>query len=269
MAFTGRQPCGSYAAVPRCITAGERGVRSLLSRIMEHVEPALALETAEGASTVYFAAMESFGASYLQTRLYRRPTATLTSARHWAAGGFITRLAPADWPGSPAFDYVCFECNPLLGAIRESRTRYLRWHCEHHLYYEPTRLNVDLHWALALREFAVPENVIARNIGADIEIFGKCRQPWIARVRARDQRARLGVALAVKQEVGAPIARQDADIGLHVAGGDRRGVARIAAGANGAARRAWVGAIPGDRVSKRCRHLRLTFRAVRGLNAAA
>ena len=91
---------------------------------MEHVEPALALETAEGASTVYFAAMERFGASYLQTRLYRRPTATLTSARHWAAGGFITRLAPADWPGSPAFDYVCFECNPLLGAIRESRTRY-------------------------------------------------------------------------------------------------------------------------------------------------
>jgi hypothetical protein len=96
----------------------------MLSRIMALAEPALASETAEGASTAYFAAMESFGASYLQTRLYRRPTATLTSASHWAAGGFITRLAPADWPGSPAFDYVCFECNPLLGAIRENRTRY-------------------------------------------------------------------------------------------------------------------------------------------------
>ncbi|MBN9219516.1 MAG: hypothetical protein J0I79_16345 [Mesorhizobium sp.] len=68
--------------------------------------------------------MEAFGATYLQTRLYRRPSATLTSSSHWAAGGFITRLAPANWPGSPAFDYVCFECNPLLGAIRESRTRY-------------------------------------------------------------------------------------------------------------------------------------------------
>ncbi|BCG73968.1 hypothetical protein MesoLj113a_51260 [Mesorhizobium sp. 113-1-2] len=96
----------------------------MLSRIMAHAEPALASETAERASTAYFAAMESFGASYLQTRLYRRPSSTLTSVSHWAAGGFITRLAPADWPGSPAFDYVCFECNPLLGAIRESRTRY-------------------------------------------------------------------------------------------------------------------------------------------------
>ena len=96
----------------------------MLSRIMAHAEPALASRTAEGASTAYFAAMETFGASYLQTRLYRRPSATLTSASHWAAGGFITRLAPANWPGSPAFDYVCFECNPLLGAIRESRTRY-------------------------------------------------------------------------------------------------------------------------------------------------
>jgi len=96
----------------------------MLSRIMAHAEPALASETAEDASIAYFAAMETFGASYLQTRLYRRPAATLTSASHWAAGGFITRLAPVDWPGSPAFDYVCFECNPLLGAIRESRTRY-------------------------------------------------------------------------------------------------------------------------------------------------
>ena len=37
---------------------------------------------------------------------------------------FVARFAPDDWAGSPAFDYVCFECNPLLGAIRESRTRY-------------------------------------------------------------------------------------------------------------------------------------------------
>ncbi|WP_137929866.1 response regulator transcription factor [Mesorhizobium comanense] len=96
----------------------------MLSRIMAHAEPAFASATAEDASLAYFTAMEAFGASYLQTRLYRRPAATLTSSSHWAAGGFITRLAPTGWPGSPAFDYVCFECNPLLGAIRESRTRY-------------------------------------------------------------------------------------------------------------------------------------------------
>ena len=96
----------------------------MLSRLMTHVEGAYAARTAEDASVAFFAAMQDFGASYLQTRLYRRPTAFLTSASHWAAGGFITRLAPKNWPGSAAFDYVCFECNPLLGAIRESRTRY-------------------------------------------------------------------------------------------------------------------------------------------------
>ena len=91
---------------------------------MTHVEAAYAAPRAEDASLAFFAAMQDFGASYLQTRLYRRPAATLTSASHWAAGGFITRLAPSNWPGSPAFNYVCFECNPLLGAIRESRTSY-------------------------------------------------------------------------------------------------------------------------------------------------
>ncbi|WP_281035858.1 MULTISPECIES: LuxR C-terminal-related transcriptional regulator [unclassified Mesorhizobium] len=96
----------------------------MLSRLMTHVAAAYAAPTAEDASVAFFAAMEDFGASYLQTRLYRRPAAILTSASHWAAGGFITRLAPVDWPGSPAFDYICFECNPLLGAIRENRTSY-------------------------------------------------------------------------------------------------------------------------------------------------
>ena len=96
----------------------------MLSQIMADAETAFAAQTAEDASVRFFAAMKDLGASYLQTRLYRRPTATLTSASHWAAGGFIARLAPQNWPGSPAFDYVCLECNPLLTAIRESRTRY-------------------------------------------------------------------------------------------------------------------------------------------------
>ena len=64
--------------------------RVMLSQLMTHVEAAYAAPTAEDASVAFFAAMEDFGASYLQTRLYRRPAAILTSASHWAASGFIT-----------------------------------------------------------------------------------------------------------------------------------------------------------------------------------
>jgi hypothetical protein len=43
-----------------------------------------------------------------------------------------------------------------LGALTgKRREEYLLGHCEHHLVYPPTQLNVDLHWALSLREFAV------------------------------------------------------------------------------------------------------------------
>jgi len=83
-----------------------------------------AAATPQEASTRFFDKARSLGATYLQTRLYRRPAARLTSATHWAAGGFITRIAPEAWPGSAAFNYVCFECNPLINAIRERRTRY-------------------------------------------------------------------------------------------------------------------------------------------------
>src|SRR5207244_3140656 len=64
------------------------------------------------------------GACYLQTRVYRRPVVPLTNAAHYAAGGVVSRIAPASWPGSAAFNYICFERNPLLAAIRESHTRY-------------------------------------------------------------------------------------------------------------------------------------------------
>jgi DNA-binding CsgD family transcriptional regulator len=87
-------------------------------------EGAFAAATVETASAAFFTSAKARGASYLQTRLYRRPAQALTSESHWAAGGVIARFAPDDWPGSPAFDYVCFECNPLLDAIRGSRTRY-------------------------------------------------------------------------------------------------------------------------------------------------
>jgi DNA-binding CsgD family transcriptional regulator len=96
----------------------------MLSRVFSHAEGLLRAPTPQEASTRFFEAARRIGASYIQTRLYRRPTQRLTSDRHWAAGGFILRIAPQAWPGSEAFKYVCFECNPLLTAIRESRTRY-------------------------------------------------------------------------------------------------------------------------------------------------
>ena len=96
----------------------------MLSRIMAHAEGAFGATTPEEASLCFFDAARAFGASYLQTRLYRRPAGPLTSPGHYAAGGFVARMAPASWPDSEAFNYVCFECNPLLAAIRENRTRY-------------------------------------------------------------------------------------------------------------------------------------------------
>jgi LuxR family quorum sensing-dependent transcriptional regulator len=88
-------------------------------------EPALDAPSPETASEGFFAAASTVGASYLQTRLYRRPIVPLTSAAHFAAGGIVSRLAPDSWrAGTPAFDYVCFENNPLLEAIRGGLTRY-------------------------------------------------------------------------------------------------------------------------------------------------
>jgi LuxR family quorum sensing-dependent transcriptional regulator len=96
----------------------------MLTRAMDLAEAALSAPSAEAASEAFFAAATRAGASYLQTRRYRRPRAGLTSATHWAAGGFISRIAVPGWVGSLAFDYVCFECNPLLAPIRDGLTRY-------------------------------------------------------------------------------------------------------------------------------------------------
>ncbi|QEX23041.1 hypothetical protein FRZ61_29760 [Hypericibacter adhaerens] len=87
-------------------------------------EPVLAAPTPVAASEAFFKAVSSFDPSYLQTRIYYRPSGPLTSATHWKAGGFIRRIARRGWEGSSAFNYICFDCNPLLGAIREGRTRY-------------------------------------------------------------------------------------------------------------------------------------------------
>lgn len=97
----------------------------MLKRAMEIAEAALAAPSPEAASEGFFAALSDIGVSYLQTRLYRRPLTPLTSAAHFAAGGIVSRIAPETWrEGTPAFDYVCFENNPLLEAIRGGLTRY-------------------------------------------------------------------------------------------------------------------------------------------------
>ena len=93
-------------------------------RALDLAESSLLADSAEAASSAFYEAMTGLGASYLQTRLYCRPIAPLTSASHFAAGGVVTRIAPAAWPGSPAFKYICFDCNPLLSEIRVGLTRY-------------------------------------------------------------------------------------------------------------------------------------------------
>jgi putative nucleotidyltransferase-like protein len=65
----------------------------------------------------------------------------------------------------------------LAGKRRE---RYLLSHCEHHLVYQPTSLNVDLHWAMSLREFSVSLDiegiwnraVLARIAGREVLTLG-------------------------------------------------------------------------------------------------
>lgn len=97
----------------------------MLKRALSIAEAALSADTPEAASAGFFGAVRGLGASYLQTRLYRRPITPLTSEAHFAAGGVVARIAPETWrAGTPAFDYVCFENNPLLEAIRGGMTRY-------------------------------------------------------------------------------------------------------------------------------------------------
>ena len=96
----------------------------MFNRALGVAEDALAAETPEAASRAFFGALAGRGATYLQTRVYHRPLAPLTSATHFAAGGVVTRIAPDAWPGSAAFNYICFDCNPLLDAIRSGLTRY-------------------------------------------------------------------------------------------------------------------------------------------------
>ena len=96
----------------------------MLADVMSRIEPVLAAPDGKTATGLFFAALDRTEASYLQTRCYRRPGGALTSQRHWDAGGFVARYTRPDWPGSAGFNYICFDCNPLLEPIRAGLTRY-------------------------------------------------------------------------------------------------------------------------------------------------
>ncbi|MBO9712569.1 LuxR C-terminal-related transcriptional regulator [Sphingomonas sp.] len=96
----------------------------MLDVLLAYAEPVLAAPTPQAASRAYFASVEPIGATYLQTRLYRRPRTPLTPRTHWAAGGFVERIARPGWEGSEAFNYICFQQVPTLRAVEEGRTRY-------------------------------------------------------------------------------------------------------------------------------------------------
>ena len=69
----------------------ERSACPMLKRALEIAEAAITAPTPEAASEGFFASLGDLGASYLQTRIYRRPLTSLTSGSHFAAGGLAVR----------------------------------------------------------------------------------------------------------------------------------------------------------------------------------
>jgi len=96
----------------------------MLIRTMDMAADALAAPHAAAAADAFHRAVSRRGATYLQLRRYRRPAGRLTSRSHWDAGGVVARHAPAGWVGSAGFRYICFENNPLLGAVVDNATRF-------------------------------------------------------------------------------------------------------------------------------------------------
>lgn len=133
----------------------------MLQQVMDIVGSTLAKATPVAATQAFYDALLPMGATYCQTRYYRRPPAPLTSESHFAAGGVIARIARDGWMGSGAFNYVCFEQNPLLGAIREGLTRYRFSDFAPH-----DDRSFGTYWD-ALGECGIGEAICATSYGAD------------------------------------------------------------------------------------------------------
>jgi hypothetical protein len=80
-----------------------------------------------------------------------------------------------------------------------------------------------------LDQLAVPEDAVARHVGADVDV-AEARQRGVARGAHADDRAGLGVALAEGSEFQCHILGQDAQIALHVVGRHACGMAGVVAG---------------------------------------
>jgi hypothetical protein len=89
---------------------------------------------------------------------------------------------------------------------------------------------------------ASPFNSPSRNT-RDVEIGAERRQPRIARRGLADQRAGLGIALAVAAEIRRESARQYADVALHVTRRESRGDTGKGARARREAYRARIGPV--------------------------
>jgi LuxR family transcriptional regulator, quorum-sensing system regulator BjaR1 len=96
----------------------------MLQTILPLAQDALAAPDLGVAADHFHRALRAHDVTYLQARAYHRPLGTLTSDRHWQAGGFVARHAKPGWVDSAAFKHVCFDQNPLVDAIASSLTRY-------------------------------------------------------------------------------------------------------------------------------------------------
>lgn len=95
-----------------------------LSRTFELAGEALKAPDAEGCAERFGVALRRRGASYFQARRYRRPQRRLTAQAHWDAGGVLHRIDDRGWLGRESYNYICFECNPLLEPVARSITRF-------------------------------------------------------------------------------------------------------------------------------------------------
>lgn len=131
---------------------------------MQAVDAVVHAASPAAASEAFFAAAQPYGASYLQTRVYRRPAGVLTPAAHLHAGGVISRIAPSGWrAGNPAFDYVCLTRNPLVDAIRQGRTTY-----RFSEFAPPGTREFGAYWE-AMREARIGDAICATA-------YGRCRK---------------------------------------------------------------------------------------------
>ena len=82
----------------------------MLSQTLAQIESVLVAQSPEAASQRFFEALSLHGATYLQTRLYRRPLAALTSETHYRAGGVV------EWPSGSSV--VAERTSPSLSCGR-------------------------------------------------------------------------------------------------------------------------------------------------------